>query len=678
MMDEDSFKNWSMEADDDNVVWLGFDKADSAANVLSHDALDELDDIIKGLSLEKPRGLIIFSEKKSGFIAGADVNEFTKLKDGDKALELIQRGQGIMDRVEALDFPTVAMIHGFALGGGLELALACRYRVASDDEKTKLGLPEVMLGIHPGFGGSVRLTRLIGGLPAMDMMLTGRSISARSAKKTGLVDHAVPYRHLKIAAKNMVIKKPPVFKPSLLKKVTNHSFVRPLLCRVMTKKVAKRARKEHYPAPYALIELWRDHFDNKKKMLAEEARSVSHLITGSTAQNLVRVFFLQERLKSLGSETAFTPAHVHVVGAGVMGGDIASWIALSGFSVSLQDTEPARIATAMKRAHDLFKKKLKKPRLAQAAMDRLMPDIAGSGVGRADLVIEAIFENADAKKSLYKELEPKMKPDALLATNTSSIPLEILGEGLQNPQRLVGLHFFNPVAKMQLVEVVKGAMTGDESVSKAAAFVKAIRRLPLTVKSSPGFLVNRILMPYLMEAVLMESEGIPVEAIDRAALKFGMPMGPILLADTVGLDICLSVADILSKDMNIETPQNLKKLVDSGDLGRKTGKGFYQFVKGKPKPRRPAPKGYMAPVDISDRLIFRLLNESAACLREQVVEDADLLDAGIIFGTGFAPFRGGPSRYAKDTGMEELKNRFEEFQQKYGPRFAPDKGWMEL
>jgi len=677
-MDEESFNNWSLEVDNDNVVWLGFDKADSAANVLSREALDELDDIIKGLSLEKPRGLIIFSEKKSGFIAGADVNEFTKIKEEGQALELILRGQGIMDSVEALDFPTVAMIHGFALGGGLELALACRYRVASDDEKTKLGLPEVMLGIHPGFGGTVRLTRLIGGLSAMDMMLTGRSISARSAKKTGLVDHAVPYRHLKIAAKNMVMKKPPVSKPSLLKRVTNHSFARPLLCRVMAKKVAGRAKKEHYPAPYALIELWRDHFDDKKKMLAEEARSVSSLITGSTAQNLVRVFFLQERLKSLGSKTDFSPDHVHVIGAGVMGGDIASWIALSGFSVSLQDTEPARIATAMKRAYKLFKKKLKKPRLVQAAMDRLMPDIAGSGVSRADLVIEAIFENADAKKSLYKQIEPKMKPDALLATNTSSIPLEILGEDLMKPQRLVGLHFFNPVAKMQLVEVVKGSMTGDGSVSEAAAFVKAIRRLPLTVKSSPGFLVNRILMPYLMEAVLMESEGIPVEVIDRAALKFGMPMGPILLADTVGLDICLSVAGILSKDMDIEIPSNLKKLVDSGDLGKKTSKGFYQFIKGKPKPRKPAPKGYMAPADISDRLIYRLLNESAACLREKVVEDADLLDAGIIFGTGFAPFRGGPSHYAKDAGVEALQNRFGKFQEKYGPRFTADEGWPEI
>jgi 3-hydroxyacyl-CoA dehydrogenase/enoyl-CoA hydratase/3-hydroxybutyryl-CoA epimerase len=565
------------------------------------------------------------------------------------------------------------MIHGFCLGGGLELALACRYRVAEDHQRTRLGLPEVKLGIHPGFGGTVRLPRLIGAPNAMELMLTGRTIDVRRAKKIGLVDYVVPSRHLKKMSVMCIKKQLPVHKPSLGLRLTNNMLVRPFIKKALIKNVNKLVQEAHYPAPYALINLWDCYAGNPKKMLAEEARSVAELITGSTAQNLVRVFFLMEKLKSMGRSTDFSASHVHVIGAGIMGGDIAAWCALQGLNVTLQDREAKYIAPAMKRAYRLFKKRLKKPRLIQSAMDRLMPDVNGqTGLKRADVIIEAIFENVEAKQNLFREIEPVIKPDALLATNTSSIPLEELNRALSRPERLVGLHFFNPVAKMQLVEIVASAATGPDEVSRAKAFTRQIDRLPLPVKSTPGFLVNRVLMPYLLEAVSMVEEGISPADIDRAAVDFGMPMGPILLADTVGLDICLHVAEIISKGLNITIPDRLRALVKEGSLGRKSGKGFYTYKKGKqvvPK----ASSSRVSAEDLTDRLILRMVNEAVSCLNDGVVEDADLLDAGIIFGTGFAPFRGGPLNYRYTEGIIILRHRLEELEGHYGKRFHPVK-----
>ena len=310
-------------------------------------------------------------------------------------------------------------------------------------------------------------------------------------------------------------------------------------------------------------------------------------------------------------------------------------------------------------------------------MDRLIPDDKGVGVGHADVVIEAIFEDILAKQSLYREIEPKMKVGALLATNTSSIPLEVLSEALAKPSRLVGIHFFNPVAQMQLVEVVSSSITDPAVARQAAAFVRHIDRLPLPVKSSPGFLVNRVLMPYLLEAVTMEWEGTPAAVIDKAALDFGMPMGPIRLADTVGLDICLSVAEILSQRLNIDVPPRLRELVSAGRLGVKSGQGFYTYHGDKPQIPRTKP-GYTPPVDLAERLMLRLLNEAAACLREGVVADADLLDAGVIFGTGFAPFRGGPINYVQEAGVDTQRKKLQELEQHYGKRFVADAEWTEL
>ncbi len=674
MNDENPAVHFRAETDSDDIVWLHFDKADSGTNVLGKDVFDQLEQQLKTIAAQCPRGLVILSDKSNGFIAGADISSFTKVKSAQQALDFIRMGQAVFNRLAALPFPTVALIHGFCLGGGTELALACRYRVSRDDPGTRLGLPEVRLGIHPGWGGSARLVPLIGGLKAMDLILSGRSIDGRQAKRMGLVDLAVPERHLHAAARQMILKSPPPFRAGLLAGLSNNFLIRPLLAMVFRRQVARRAARQHYPAPYAMIDIWRKHAGNQHAMLEAEAASLAQLINGATAQNLVRVFFLQEELKSLGKDKTYKPTHVHVIGAGTMGGDIAAWCALRGFHVTLQDQAPERIAPAMKRAYTLFKRKQKIPRKITEAMDRLLPDHKGIGVERADIVIEAIFEDAEVKRSLYKEIEPRMKADAILATNTSSIPLEELGSALSRPERLVGLHFFNPVALMQLVEVVVGESTSAEVAAHAMAFTRQIDRLPLPVSSTPGFLVNRILMPYLMEAVVLESEGVPAPLIDRAAVEFGMPMGPVELADTVGLDICLHVAEILADHFNADIPERLRKMVAAGDLGKKSGRGFYEYKKGKAvKPKVSASQWDIE--EVSSRLIMRMLNESMSCLREQVVSSDSLLDAGMIFGTGFAPFRGGPMHYIEATGTDALKQELLNLKRKHGDRFMPDPAW---
>jgi len=660
--------------DEDNIAWLHFDKQNASTNVLSASVLEAFYDELLELVERAPRGLIILSDKSNGFIAGADVNEFTRLENHGQALSTIQRGQEVFDRLASLPFPSVAMIHGFCLGGGLELALACRYRVARDDGGTRLGLPEVRLGIHPGFGGSVRLTPLVGALHAMDLMLSGRTVDARAAKRMGVIDHAVPERHLKVAARAMILKPPVPHSPSKLQALSNHAWVRPALARLFQHQVGKKARRDHYPAPYALIDIWQRHADNERSMMHAEAESVAELIVGPAAQNLVRVFLLQEQLKALGRQADFKPGRVHVIGAGIMGGDIAAWCAYRGMQVTLADQSPERIAPAMKRAHALFKRRLKRTRPVQEAMDRLMPDHKGMGVEQADVVIEAIFEDADAKRNLYQQLEPRMRDDAVLATNTSSIPLQELRGVLSNPARLVGLHFFNPVAKMQLVEIVRDNETDAAVVARAIAFTRVIDRLPLPVSSTPGFLVNRILMPYLLEAVELENEGVPAAEIDRQALEFGMPMGPIELADTVGLDICLHVAEILGEHLGTAVPGRLRDMVNRGQLGRKSGEGFYHYKKGKAV-KSSLPRGHHPNPDVSDRMILRMLNEVVSCLHEQVVDTADQLDAGMVYGTGFAPFRGGPLHYIESVGADTLLQRLQDLEQRLGSRFKPAPGW---
>lgn len=667
--------HFSIDKDRHGIAWLTFDKADSGTNVLTEEVLEAFDQTLVHIAQMHPKGLVILSGKDNGFIAGADVKAFARIPGVASAEQHIRRVHEILHRLEAMAFPTVAAIRGFCLGGGLELALACDYRVCCNDSGTRLGFPEVRLGIFPGYGGTVRATRLLGDVKALELMMGGRTVSGRAARKIGLVDMAVPLRQLRSAAVRLIDGKRRPSRAGWLKRAPSLAPLRPLVTRFMTGQVRKHVNTDHYPAPLELLKHWQASAGDESDMYASEASNVARLINASSAQNLIRVFLLQDRLKAEGHKRDFTARHVHVVGGGVMGGDIAAWCALRGMRVTLQDRAPEYLTRAVSRAHKLFRRKLKDRYAVQAAVDRLMPDHHGSGVRSADVVIEAIFEDIDAKRALYAQLEPQMKPGAILATNTSSIPLATLAEQLAHPERLVGLHFFNPVAKMPLLEIVHDTDTDPQVIRKAAAFARHIDKLPLKVRSSPGFLVNRVLMPYLLEAVELLDEGVPAAVVDQAAESFGMPMGPIELADTVGLDICLSVAEKMAEALHNSVPERLRQLVKDGNLGRKTGRGFYAWKNGNVS--KPSEKGEpgMTASDISDRLVLRLINESVACLREDVVEDEDLLDAGVIFGTGFAPFRGGPMHYVHSRGSIEVQKRLDELEHRFGEHFHADPGW---
>ena len=661
-----SFRHWRTE-ENLNIATLTLDVEGANANVLSHGVLDELDQLLTTLSGKALDGVILRSAKSS-FIVGADVTEFRNISDTARAADLARGGQHIFERIAKLPFPSVALIHGHRLGGGLELALACTYRVAREDEGTRLGLPEVKLGIHPGFGGTVRLPPLVGDLTALNLMLTGRTVSARQARGMGLVDEAVPERYLLRAAQTLLAKRPKPRRAKWWQRIPSWAPLRKPVANFVERGVRAKANPDHYPAPYRILDLWRRAAEQE-----EEARSLGELLVGRTSRNLVNVFLLAEELKRRGKKHEHNIERVHVVGAGVMGADIAIWAASRGFYVSLQDRNPEILARAVKKAHGFYKKKLKQPRLVQEAMDRLMPDLNGDGLARADLVIEAIVEKVEAKRDLFANVEKRVPATALLATNTSSIPLEDIARALKDPTRLVGLHFFNPVAQMQLVEIVRGAQSSEQALNRARGFTAALDRLPLDVKSSPGFLVNRVLMPYLIEAVMLAEEGQSLANIDGAALDFGMPMGPILLADTVGLDICLSVAEELAGPLGIRVPQRLRDKVAAGHLGKKSGQGFYTYdKKGRPVDRR---KRTPTHEPVTERLILRMVNESVACLREGVVADLDSIDAGMVYGTGFAPYLGGPMRYAETLGDVGICSTLRRLAQEYNKRFEPDAGW---
>jgi 3-hydroxyacyl-CoA dehydrogenase/enoyl-CoA hydratase/3-hydroxybutyryl-CoA epimerase len=670
-----NYKHWRLETDSDKILWLYFDKQNANVNTMDREVMEELSDITDKLKNDtEHKAVIIASGKKTGFIAGADISQFTKFSDVDQAETLLRRGQMIFDKIESLKIPTVAMIDGFCLGGGMELVLACTYRVVEEGAKTRLGLPEVKLGIHPGWGGTVRLPRLIGAPQAFNLILSGHTVSGKAAAKMGFADVAVPKRHLVRAAKYYALQQPKPHQATTLQGFTNKKFVRKVLAKFIRKQLNAKANPAHYPAPFDALTNWEQVGVDGEQAMIQEAKSCAKLFFSDTCRNLVRVFFLQERMKGLAKDSHFAPKHVHVIGAGTMGGDIAAWCALQGMQVTLQDRDPKFIAPAIKRAYQLFKEKLKENYLVQKAMDRLIPDVEGRGIPHADVIIEAIFEDLATKQALFKSLENQAKPQAILATNTSSIPLDEINTVLQMPQRLVGIHFFNPVAKMQLVEVVYGEKTDPSVIEKAISFVRKIDRLPLPVKSSPGFLVNRILVPYMLEAVAMIDEGVPPSIIDKAMVNFGMPMGPVALADAVGLDVCLSVAKYLGQYLNTPVPPRLAELVEKGKLGRKSSEGFYQYKKGRLV--RPSGVTYDKPLDeISDRLVLRMLDEAFACLREGVVADADLLDGGMIFGTGFAPFRGGPIHYAKTKGISQLFQQYVKQRQALGEKPVTLQEW---
>ncbi len=675
-MEQMDYQHWKTETDDAGITWLCLDTADASANVLSSSVLTELNELLHPILESPPRGLVIWSGKERSFVMGADIKEFGSIQSPERAYEVVRLTQQLFAQIEDLGCPTVAAINGVCLGGGLELAMACDYRMVFAGDKKVLGLPEVKLGLHPGFGGTVRAIRICGVRAGMQLMLTGNSITAAKGKSIGLVDKITSADHWRRDAAEFIAKSPPKQRASLMDRLLNSALLRPTLRNTLIKQVRRKARKDHYPAPYAIIANWARYGAAEDTGYEAEARSFADLMCSNTSRNLVRVFLLQARLKGQGNKTTSRIEHVHVVGAGVMGGDIAAWCALRGHTVTLQDREQQYIDPAIERAGKLFAKRVRDDEKRAATAARLQSDVNGDGVARADLVIEAIYENLEAKHKLYETLQDAMKPGALLATNTSSIRLEDLRTVLREPTRFIGLHFFNPVALLPLVEVIRCDDTDQDALDIGFAFTKAIGKLPLECASSPGFVVNRILAPYMAEAMHLADEGVALAEIDRAAEAFGMPVGPVELADSVGLDVALHVSKVLGAGTNRPIPGGLEKMVADGLLGRKSGQGYYRWSEGKAV--KPTTVGSDVPGDIEDRLILPMVNEAVACLYDGVVTDPDLLDAGVIFGTGFAPFRGGPINYAKERGTTAVVMCLNTLSKAYGDRFEPHTGWSDL
>lgn len=640
-------KNWSFHTDLEKIGWLTINSP-GPVNTLSREAIMELETLVARFEdLANSRelvGVVLLSGKDSGFIAGADISEFDAMSDFSVLPEALRRTHALFTRIENLKIPFVAGIHGFCLGGGLELALACHYRIAVNDDKTRIGFPEVNLGIFPGFGGTGRSIRQAGPVDAMQIMLTGKMLRAGAARGMNLVDKLVRHRDmLRWEGRKAVLAHKKSSPAPFLKAVMAKPLLRDYVANKMRAEVGKKVKRQHYPAPYALIELFEKHGDDWKAMMAGEIDAFVPLMGSPTAANLRRVFFLSEGLKKQGQKGAKF-SRVHVIGAGVMGGDIAAWCAYRGMSVTLQDLDMARIQPALDRAKKLFQKRYRKKREVDTAMLRLTADPQGHGVARADVIIEAVVEKLEVKQSIFKTVEAKMKPGAIMATNTSSIELERIAEALQEPGRLIGLHFFNPVAQLPLVEVIRSTFNSDEAIARGASFALAIGKSPVVVKSAPGFLVNRVLMPYMLGAVERVERGESKELLDAAAVAFGMPMGPIELMDTVGLDVGKSVAT----ELGHAVPEGSKfaRLIEAGKLGRKSGEGFYKWEKGKAIKGDPPEHADLAA--LGKELVKPLVDMTEIVVAEGVVANADLADVGVIMGTGFAPFTGGPMRARAD------------------------------
>lgn len=667
--------HWRQAKGEDGIVWLVLDKADTGTNTISKAVMEELSERLARLEQSPPTALVLRSGKEAGFAAGADIGEFSQMDPKDVEA-MLREGHAVLDRLADLPCPTIAVVHGEALGAGFEIALACDRRIGV--EGAAFGFPEVRLGLHPGLRGTFRLTGLIDSIEAMQLMLTGKKAHTKKAHALGIADLVTQERHVAAAVRacadgEVESRRKAGWTSGLKSGALKFGRTRSLAARQMRAKTQEKAPQEHYPAPFALIDLWEKHGDDPAAMQGAEMKSFAQLVGTDTCRNLVRVFFLRSSLKKK-ARGADEIAHVHVVGAGEMGAEIAAWAAINGKKVTLSDLDIGALGAAVKTAAGVCEGAHLSAAETRDALDRMMPDPNGYGVRRADLVIEAVPEKPDLKAKIYEGLGRDMKPDAILATNTSGLLVDALARSVENPARFAGLHFFNPVSKMQLVEVVRGRATDARTIERLNAYCGAIGRLPAPVRDHPGFLVNRALTPYLTEAVLMLDEGIPKEVVDRAALRFGMPMGPIMLADQVGLDICLDVAERLKAQLDRpmpDIPDWMRRMVEDGRKGKKSGRGFYDWSSGRPDPG----EGDTGPEDLIDRLVLPMLDACVECLRLEVAQDEDEVDGAMVFATGFAPFRGGPMSYARERGHAQVRDRLAALAKTHGPRFNPDEGW---
>lgn len=653
-----------LEITEKKIGVITFDRPDKAANIFDEETLDELNVALAAVESLKLKALIFTSSKPAIFIAGADLDVLANSSAEDLE-RLIGKGQEVFQRIAALPMPTIAAIHGACLGGGLELALACDQRIASDDRSTRLGLPETMLGIIPAWGGSTRLPRLVGLPKALDLILSGKLITPKQAYKLGLVDSVVPRERLLGAARSIGLTPPK--RASFF--FTNNAVSRRLIGSVAKSRLLKKTRG-NYPAREAAVEVVsRGAGGSLVRSLLREEKAVLNLARTPEAANLMRLFRLQEGAKKFRFDPAVDLKTVPpiertaVIGAGVMGAGIAQWFSAKGFPVILRDLDRTRVAVGMKSVRGLFNSAVKKRILtkheAMRRLDLVTPSAEPVSLKRCDLVVEAAVENLEIKKKIFADLCERSRPDTILATNTSALPISALctAAGVTHPERIVGLHFFNPVSRMKLVEVVVTDHTSPEVVERTLAFVRKIGKLPVVVKDSPGFLVNRILMPYLIEAGRLVDRGFSPEVIDEAMLDFGMPMGPIRLLDEVGLDVAAHVAVTMREAFGdrFELPRVLTRLVKEEKFGRKAGEGFYRYEKGRAVGCSFGNVAVSAP-EITGRLAGLMVEEAKLCLKEGIARDADDIDFAMVMGTGFAPFRGGPLAWDRTRNGTEIDN----------------------
>jgi 3-hydroxyacyl-CoA dehydrogenase / enoyl-CoA hydratase / 3-hydroxybutyryl-CoA epimerase len=686
-------QNIQREVTDTGIAILTFDRPDSTANIFDHPTLDELNQHVDFLESEKSlKGLIIRSAKSKIFIAGADLNTFTREVNAERLAMVIERGQKTFDRIARLPYPTVAAIHGVAVGGGFEITLACDYRIASSDVATKVGLPETNLGILPAWGGSTRLPKLIGLPNALEAIMNGRTYPAEQALKLGMVD-AIVHREQLIAFATKNIQQSGGKKRSHKIHISNRPPLSKLVKSQAEKKALTRTRG-HYPAPLKALEVACASLNiSHEESLANEKNRFIELALTETAQNLIGIFFLQERAKKLKLPPELEPGpatpgkainKTMVVGAGLMGAGIAQWLSSRGLRVILKDVGPALLGKGMQAIAKIYatgvKRHLFSETDARNAFDRILPIYEEMPLREIDLVIEAAIEKLDVKQQIFAELESKLPANLALATNTSALSIDAIAASLQHPERVVGIHFFNPVHRMQLVEIVRGPKTDGATLNTALRFAKQIGKLPVLVKDSPGFLVNRILLPYMVEAVRLFAEGFRIENIDRTMLDFGMPMGPLRLTDEVGLDVAEHVAKELESRVRHLAPLNdtLAKMMEKGWFGRKSGKGFYEYGSGSDEKinslfgdLQPTEPVSVNQGDVRDRLVLLMVNEAARTIEEKVVDAPEDVDFGMIMGTGWAPFRGGPLRFADHLGISTVVSRLNNLRDRVAPYFEP-------
>jgi 3-hydroxyacyl-CoA dehydrogenase/enoyl-CoA hydratase/3-hydroxybutyryl-CoA epimerase len=691
------------ELHNDGTAILTFDLPGEKVNKLTTPVMDELDRVLDDLAAQKGiKALVIRSGKEGSFIVGADIAEIRAVEDAAVGERLARKGQAVFAKLEALPFPTVAAIHGPCMGGGLELALACSHRVVTNDQKTALALPEVKLGIIPGFGGTQRLPRLVGLANALDMILTGKSVYAKKAAKTGLADEVTYQELLLTRAMAMANKAAGKTRPSkvrakrplLIRLIEGNALTRPLVFRAAEKRVLTETHG-NYPAPLAALDAVRYGLAHKRVAgYAREAELIGSLAPTEVSKNLISVFYLSETLKKDPHPSPLRVAQAGVLGAGVMGGGIAQLFAEKGIQVRLKDINTKAVGAGLKEAWSIFSKRRDKriltPIQARDGHDRITATTDYSGFSAANLAVEAVVENMEIKKAVLRDFEGVANENAIYASNTSSLSITEMAGASKRPENVIGMHFFNPVEKMPLVEVVRGKKTSDETVAAVAALSRKLGKLPVVVHDGPGFVVNRVLMPYLNEAATMLGEGAGIEDIDGALLRFGMPMGAFILLDEIGIDVAHKVADILRQGLGdrVKPAPLLGALYKEGYYGKKNGRGFYRYEgkkRGAPDsavyglmPGRPSGKERMSPDEIVDRSILLMLKESALCLEEKIIDQPDLLDATLIFGIGFPPFRGGLLRYADKLGAKTMIGKLEALAAKHGDRFAPPPSLIEM